>query len=145
MRNVVLPLTPNFILDIGRKVIAKFIMRNMKNEAQRERNMKFVEGAVPFKWKKTNIQNRKINLKPDLPKIKNEVFITHGPKDKFHPGETFYNYAKLTPKGRLLYLNGPDEDRELIAGILGTAFMNVKKEDGLPEILKPLEIDLKRE
>ncbi|MHA1245018.1 MAG: alpha/beta fold hydrolase [Candidatus Heimdallarchaeota archaeon] len=145
IRNVLLPITPSFVLGAGRKIIAKFIMRNMKNEAQRERNMAFVEGAVPYKWKKTNIQNRKIDLKHDLHKIKNEVFITHGPKDKFHPGEAFYNYTKLTPKGRLIYLNGPDEDRELIAGILGTAFMNVTKDDGMPEILKPFEIDLKRE
>ena len=145
MRRIVLPLTPNFVLDGGRKIIAKFIMRNMENQAQKERNMAFVEGAVPYKWKKANIQNRKINLKPDLHKIKSEIFVTHGPKDKFHPGYTFYNYAKLIPKGRLLYLNGPDEDRELIAGIFGTAFMNVQKEQGLPDVLKPFEIDLKRE
>ena len=145
LRNVILPITPNFVLSAARKIIAKIVMTGMKNEAQKERNMAFVEGAIPYKWKKANRHNRKINLAPELPKIKNEIFITHGPKDKFHPGYTFYDYAKLAPKGRFIYFNGPDEDRELIAGVMGTAFMNVKKEDGLPDILKPFEIDLKRE
>jgi pimeloyl-ACP methyl ester carboxylesterase len=143
--NVFLPLTPVFVLSAARNIIAKIIMANMKNEAQKERNMKFVEGAEPFKWKKTNYQNRKIDLTPDLPKIKGELFLTHGPKDKFHPGQTFFNYSRLVPEGRFIYFNGPDEDRELIAGVLGTAFANVKKEDGIPDILKPFEIDLKRE
>ncbi len=143
--NVLLPLTPAFVLGAARNIMAKMIMRGMKNEAQRERNMKFVEGAVTWKWKKANYQNRKIDLTPDLPKIKNEFFITHGPKDKFHTGQSFYDYAKQTPKGRFVYINGADEDRELIAGVLGTAFANVKKEDGLPDVLKQFEMDLKRE
>jgi len=143
--NWLLPIMPSFILGALRFVFAKIIMTGMKNEAQKERNMDFIRGADPFKWRKACLDNRKLNLVPDLHKIKNEVIVVHGTKDKFHPGETFYKYAKLIPKGRFLYMDTSEADRELLNGIVGTALANITKEQQMPEILAQFEVDLGRE
>jgi len=142
--NWVLPIMPPFAIGAFRFVFAKIIMARMKNESQKERNMDFVRGAVPFKWRKACLNNRKLNLVPDLPKIENEVFIFHGPKDKYHTRMTFYDYAKLIPNGRFFYMNTAEEDRELLTGIIGTAFAEITKEEVLPTVLAQFEVDLQR-
>lgn len=136
----VLPFMPAFVLGATRFVFAKIIMAGMKNKAQKERNMDFVTGAVPFKWRKGCLHNRRFNILNDLQKIKNEVFFFHGPSDKFHPGNTFYYYSKMIPKGRYFYMDTEPLDRELLTGVIGTAFIEITKDQGLPFVLKQFEI-----
>ncbi|NHK30674.1 MAG: alpha/beta hydrolase [Asgard group archaeon] len=141
----IIPFVPPFLLNIMKHLIARFIMRKMKNEAQIERNKAMLEDAVAWKWRKFPLQNHKFDLTNDFKKIESEVFVFHGPKDKFHPDGTFREIAKQIPNGRFFFMKTSDHLRETLAGVIATEFAKTTKEDGVPITLKPYEIDLMRD
>jgi len=139
-----LPIMPPFVLGMMRFLLAKIFLSGMKNQYQKQRNLDFIRGAHPYKWRKACLQNQHFNIIDELGKIKNEVFVLHGTKDKFHPGETFYDYAKRIPRGRFIYFNCDQEKRELFNGVVGSLFANVTKDKDMPSQLLSLEIVLER-
>ena len=90
-----------YIIDILKKLLGIIVMANMKNQAQKERNTEVVNEAVAWKWRKALIQNTNFNLYPHLNEIENEVFLFHGPKDKFHPREIYYKVSRMIPRSFL--------------------------------------------
>ena len=142
--NTLLRIVPMFILSILRLPIAYIFTAGMKNKDNRRRMIEFARGLQPWKFKKCTLQNNKFNIFEDLKKIKNEVFINTGPLDRYHPRLEYYNYAKEIPRGRFLFMNTDDEDRQLLAGVIGTEFAKVSKEEGLPEVLSKFEIKIER-
>ncbi|MHA1213391.1 MAG: hypothetical protein ACTSSH_13150 [Candidatus Heimdallarchaeota archaeon] len=140
-----LPILPPFIMGAFRFVFAKIILRTMKNQHQKERILDFIRGANPYKWRKACMQNLHFDITNQFDKISEEIFVVHGTKDKYHPGVTFYNYAKNMPKGRFIYFNCENELREIFNGILGSVFANVTKDKGMPDQIASLEIDLQRD
>ncbi|NHJ31542.1 MAG: alpha/beta hydrolase [Asgard group archaeon] len=139
-----LPIIPPFILGAMRFIFAKIFLAGMKNQHQKERNLDFISGADPYKWRKACMQNLQFDITNEINTITEEVFVVHGTKDKFHPGETFYKYSKDIPKGRFIYFNCENEKREFFNGVIGSAFANVTKEKGMPDEIASLEIDLQR-
>lgn len=142
-RNLVkflMPLMPPRVLGVMKFLFAKLILANMKNEAQKERNIDTVNSAVPWIWRKFSLQNINFDLTDELAKVKSEVFVFHGPKDKYHPEGTFLNVANSMPHGRYFYMETPDENRELLAGIIGTQFAYYEHTDAIPESLQAFEV-----
>ncbi|MHA1121547.1 MAG: hypothetical protein ACTSUW_02210 [Candidatus Heimdallarchaeota archaeon] len=140
-----LPILPPFIMGAFRFIFAKIVLRTMKNQHQKERILDFIRGANPYKWRKACMQNLHFDITNQFDKISEEIFVIHGTKDKYHPGITFYNYAKKMPKGRFIYFNCENELREIFNGIIGSVFANVTKDKGMPDEIVSLEIDLERE
>ena len=142
---LVMPVFPPFLLGALKFIIGKIIMANMKNEAQKERNIDMLESAVPWKWRKFSLQNVNFDLTDEMKKISNEVFVFHGPLDKFHPDEVFRNVAKRMPKGRYFFMKTSEENRELLVGVIATLFSSISEQDGVPDDLVPYEVNLNRE
>ena len=91
------------------------------------------------------MQNLSYDLTDTLKEIENEVFIFHGPKDKYHPEGTFEKVAEQIPRGRFFYMKTKDEDRELLAGIIATTFAKNENKTEVPESLQLFEVELNRE
>ena len=142
--DILIKVVPQFILSALRMPLAHLFLMGMKNKANKERMLDFCRGIQPWKFKRCTLQNNKLNLFNDLKKIKEEVFFTTGPLDRYHLRIEYYNYAKELSKGRLIFMNTPDPDRQLIAGIIGTEFMKITRDDGIPESIKQFEIDIER-
>ncbi len=142
--NAFIQITPTFILQAIRTLIARIYLVTMKNKAQKERMVAFMKGGDAYKFKKATRHNFKWDVIEELPRITEEVFITHGPLDKYHPRSAYYNYSKAIPKGRFIFMDTADEDRELIAGIMATEFAKVTKNDGIPKSLEQFEIKIER-
>ncbi|NHJ47402.1 MAG: alpha/beta hydrolase [Asgard group archaeon] len=133
-------ITPPFILGILRLIIARLFLLRMKNKEQKKRYMIKVRGVQAWKFRKCSFQNRKFDLRDKLPLIKNDVFIFHGPLDKYHPRIEFYSYAKAMPKGRFFFMETEKADRELLAGVIATEFAKMAKEEVVPKSLLQFEI-----
>jgi pimeloyl-ACP methyl ester carboxylesterase len=144
INNILLRIVPMSILNAIRIPIAYIFTAGMKNKDNKRRMIEFARGLEPWKFKRCTLENNKFNIFDDLKKIKNEVFINTGPLDRYHPRLAYYEYAKEIPKGRFLFMNTVDEDRQLLAGVIGTEFVKITKEDGLPDSLKQFEIKIER-
>ena len=136
INNVALRVVPKFILSALRMPLAHLFTMGMKNKTNKERMIEFARGIVPWKFKRVTLENNKMDMFDDLKKIKEEVFVTTGPLDRYHPRIAYYNYAKEIPKGRLIFMNTPDSERQLIAGIIGTEFVRVLKDDDIPKSIE---------
>ncbi len=143
--NVMMGIVPLFILSPMRTIFAKISLARMENQAQKDRLVAFLQGAEPWKFKQSFFQNKKFDISNDLSEIKSELFICHGPLDKYHPRIDYYNFAKTIPKGRFIFMETKDEDRELLAGVIATEFAMKTKTDGLPESLKSFEIPIHKD
>lgn len=137
-------LTPGFVLDIIKMLLAKIVLTNMKNETQRERNFATVNEGVGWKWRRTLIQNTNFNIYPQLHTIDNEVFLFHGPKDRYHPREIYYKISSMIPKCRFFFMDSEEEKRELMAGAIAKEFAKITKNDKVPKIFEQYEIAIKR-
>ncbi|MCE7743148.1 MAG: alpha/beta hydrolase [Candidatus Heimdallarchaeota archaeon] len=144
INNVLLRIVPKFILSVMRIFIAHIFTFGMKNKDQKERMIEFARGIEPWKFKRACLQNNKFNNFEDLKEIKEEVFLTTGPLDRYHPRIAYYNYAKEIPKGRFIFMDTPNNDRQLLAGIIGTEFAKQSKDEEIPDKIKQFEIKLKR-
>ena len=142
--NVAFRIVPKFILSPMRILLAYVYTAGMKNKAQRDRMIEFARGIHPWKFKRATLQNNKFNIFDDLKKIKQEVFLTTGPLDRYHPRIAYYNYTKEMPNGRFIFMDTPDKDRQLLAGIIATEFAMQTKDDDIPESIKRFEIILER-
>ncbi|NHK30284.1 MAG: alpha/beta hydrolase [Asgard group archaeon] len=133
-------ITPPFILGVLRIIIARLYLLKMKNEAQKKRYMLKVKSVQAWKFRKCTHQNRKYDISTKLPHIKKDISIFHGPLDKYHPREEFYNYAKTLPKGRFFFMETDKNDRELLAGVIATEFAKITKDEDIPQKLLQFEI-----
>ncbi|MHA1200003.1 MAG: hypothetical protein ACTSQF_11800 [Candidatus Heimdallarchaeaceae archaeon] len=144
LNNVLLRIVPKFVLSAMRIFIAHIFTLGMKNKEQKERMIEFARGIEPWKFKGACLQNNKFNTFDDLKKIKEEVFVTTGPLDRYHPRIDYFNYSKEIPKGRFIFMDTPNNDRQLLAGIIGTEFAKQSKDEDIPGKIKQFEINLKR-
>lgn len=137
-------LTPGFILDGIKMLLAKFVLLTMRNKAQKERNMATVNEAVGWKWRRTLLQNLSFDIYSDLNKIDNEVYLFHGPKDKYHPRKIYYTIACSIPNCRFFFMDAAEDKRELLAGAIAHQFAKQTKNDKVPEFFQQFEIKTER-
>ncbi|MFW9922191.1 MAG: alpha/beta fold hydrolase [Candidatus Thorarchaeota archaeon] len=140
----IIPILPPTVFEGLKTIFAKVILANMKNETQKERNWDTVDGAVGWIWRKFSMQNVNYDITNDLDKIEEEVFVFHGPPDKYHPEGTFQQIATKIPKGRFYHIDTQDRNREILAGVIGTNFAMNSKNDDSPVLFESYEIPLYR-
>ncbi len=141
---ILMQVVPKFILVPIKMPLAYIATMGMENKANRKRMLDFMRGVEPWKFKRCTLQNNKLDMFNDLKEIEEEVFFSTGPLDRYHFRSEFYGYAKEIAKGRFIFMNTPDEDRQLITGIIGREFMKVTQNEGIPESLKQFEIRIDR-
>ncbi|NHJ83864.1 MAG: alpha/beta hydrolase [Asgard group archaeon] len=135
-------LTPGFVLDVIKVIQAKIVLLTMKNKAQKERNIATVKAGVGWKWRRALLHNLNFDIYPNLREITNEVYLFHGPKDRYHPREIYYNITKAIPKGRFFFMDAKEEKRELLAGAIVKEFAFITQIEKLPEFFKQFEIKI---
>lgn len=131
---------PPFLIEVFKHLIVRMFLIGFKNESQRQRIYDYIKHAVAWKWRKAGIHNFKYDVSPILKDIEEEVQVYHGPFDKFHPGEHYFQMAKSIPNGKYIYLKTPEEHRELLAGIIALELGKTTKEAGIPKIFEQFEI-----
>jgi len=136
---------PPFALNLFKHIFVWLVFLGMKNKEQKKRIKKYIVEGDAWKWRRGGIDNFNYDLEDALPLIEDEVFIFHGPKDRYHPDIVFEEMTKATQKGRYFHLNCANDKRQILAGIIGYEFTNVKKEEGVPESFKPFEVEIIRE
>ncbi|NHJ47719.1 MAG: alpha/beta hydrolase [Asgard group archaeon] len=139
-----LPVLPPVIFGALKNIIGRSVMKNMTNEEQIKRNQANIDEAVAWKWRKFAITNVNLDINNELSKIKEEVIILHGPPDKYHPEGTFMKVAERIPKGRFFHMGVSNDIREIMVGVFATEFAKISKEDGIPKLLQPYEVELDR-
>ena len=141
---VLFSLTPSFVLDIIKNMIGFIFLMGMKNKAQKIRDIQIVKEAVGWKWKKAVLQNLQYNLYPDFSKIYREIFLFHGPKDRYHSRELYFDMISKIPKGRFFFMNCSDKNRELLLGSVVKEFAANNNNDPLPSIFEKYELIIPR-
>lgn len=142
--NVAFRIVPMGILSFLRMPIARVFTAGMKNKEQRERMIEFARGLEPWKFKKAVLNNNKFNIYENLKKIKQEVFFATGPLDRYHPRIAYYTYAQEIPKGRFIFMDTPNDDRQLLAGLISTEFAKQTAKEDIPKSIKQFEIPINR-
>ncbi|MCF2143792.1 MAG: alpha/beta hydrolase [Candidatus Heimdallarchaeota archaeon] len=138
----IMPILPPIFLTVFKKIIGMLIIANMKNKAQKERNMDTIESAVAWKWRKFSMQNVNFDITNEFQTIEQVVYVFHGPKDKYHPEGTFEHVAKAIPNAHFFLMKTSDALRELLVGVIATEFAFITKEDGIPTSLREFEVPL---
>ncbi len=139
---VINPITPPFVLGIIRMILAHTFLPDPKNVTQRDKILIFIKEAEPWKFRKSSMHIRDFNIINELPKIKNNVVICHGPADNLHKSEEYYHYVKSIPNCKLLITGVSDEEREHFFGIIANIFSSFEDIDSIPPPLKIFEIPL---
>ncbi len=142
--HAIIQIIPPNILGKLRLLITRIALRSMKNKEQKKRMIEFIKGGDIIKFQRSTKQNRKFNIIDKLQRIDNEVFVFTGPLDKYHPRMAYYSYAKEIPKGRFFFMETEEKQRQLLAGLIATAFSKVSSDEGVPQILLPFEISIDR-
>jgi len=141
---VINPITPPFILGIIRMILAHIFLPDPKNVTQRDKILLYIKEAEPWKFRKSTIHIRDFNIIDDLPKIKNNVIICHGPADNLHKSREYFLYAESIANCKLLVTTVSDEEREYFYGIMANIFSKSERVDTIPPSLKIFEIPLER-
>ena len=137
---VVNPITPPFVLGIIRMILAHIFLPDPKNVTQKEKILMYIKEAEPWKFRKSTIHIRDFNIVDDLPKIKNNVIVCHGPADNLHKSEEYFHYAKSIPNCKLLVTTVSDGEREHFYGIMANIFSKYEEIDSIPSPLDVFEI-----
>ena len=139
------PILPPFTVYILRPILKFFALRGMKEKVQRQRLETLIAAAVPWKWRRAAIASKNFEVFGKLHQIQEEVFVVNGTTDKVHDQKNYPIMAKEMPNGRFIFLKTHESNREFIMGTTALEFSKIKKEDGVPSILKVFEKKLIRE
>ena len=136
---------PPFMLNLFKHLFVNIALLGMKNKEQKNRIKNYIVEGDAWKWRRGGIDMFNYDLEKLLPQIEDEVFLFHGPKDRYHPDYIFEEMTKAMPKGRYFHMQCANDKRQLLAGVIGFEFTKISKEDGIPNSLKPFEIKLEKE
>lgn len=142
IRRFLIPLAPVPVIDLLRAPLTRIALRNMSEGPQRRRAESFIENAVLWKWKRAARQCLNFDLYGFVHQIDREIFVTNGASDIIHDNLNYPRISALLPRGRFLYLQTDEENRERLLGVLSKEFAAVSAADGLPESLARFERDV---
>ena len=144
--NWVVPVVPLWLWGLLKPIGKRIALWGMKEPVQRARAELFIDSADLWKWKHTALQARDVNLYESMGKIRQEVLVMNGVKDKIHDRRHYPELAALAPKGRFFYLPVDESLRERLLGIVAVlcaAEGNGENRTQLPAVLLEFEQDLK--
>ncbi len=133
------PFLPVAVVRSLRPLLARLMLGNMKEPAQRERAYSFVMSADIWKWKKTAEAARDFELHGALGTISKEIFVLNGTADKIHDQRDYPRIAQEMPRGRFLFMPTDERNRERLFGVAALEFARTTSAGGLPPTLARFE------
>ena len=146
--NWVVPALPLWLWKLLKPLGKRIALWGMKEPVQRARAELFIDGADLWKWKHTALQAKDINLYESIGRIRQELLVMNGVKDKIHDRRHYPELAALAPQGRFFYLPVDEALRERLLGIVAVILATQGYGDnssGLPEVLLQFERDLRED
>lgn len=140
--NYVVPVVPLWLWKLIKPFGKRIALWGMKEPVQRARAELFIDNADLWKWKQTALQVREVNLYDSMVRIRQEVLVMNGVKDKIHDRSHYPQLAALAPKGRFFYLPVDENLREKLLGLVAVLYAAGEWGDncaGLPEELRQFE------
>ncbi len=138
------PLLPAFFIDWLKPFFRWQKVRTIKEEVQARRSNELIEKAEIWKWKKTGIQAKDFFLLGRLHKITREVIVVNGTVDTIHDKTNYPKMARELPRGRFLYLETDENQRERLLGLVGREFAKVTSGTGVPSSFLEFEKEIIR-
>jgi hypothetical protein len=135
----VVPNTPLWLWALLRPLGKRIALWGMKEETQRRRAELFVDRATLWKWRRAGTQVRDAYLYDSMPKIRREIFVMNGVRDKIHDQMHYPRLAALAPRGRFFHLPVHEGQREQLLGLAAVLFARTSAGDPVPQELRPLE------
>ena len=139
MLNYIAPIIPIWLVILLKPLLKWLRLRKMTEKVQKQRADDFIKEAVMWKWKRAAFQTRHFELFGNLSKIDKEVFIFNATNDLIHDKRDYPKIAKEIPKGRFIYMETDESNRERIMGILGREFSKLSSYEGIPPIFRDFE------
>lgn len=136
------PILPIWLLHLMKPLLKWLRLRKMTEKVQKQRAEDLIKEAVMWKWKRAGFQCRHFELFGNLHKIDEEVFVFNATNDLIHDKKDYPKIAKEIPKGRFIYMETDESNREYMMGILGREFSKISSSEGIPPILKEFEIKI---
>jgi len=143
--NWVVPVVPLWLWAIIKPIGKRIALWGMKEPVQRARAELFIDNADLWKWKQTALQVQAVDLYQEMPKIRQEVLVMNGVRDKIHDRSHYPRLAALARKGRFFYLPVDEALREKLMGLVAVLFSSEEsshRSNGLPKVLRQFERDL---
>ncbi|MFW6360611.1 MAG: alpha/beta fold hydrolase [Spirochaetota bacterium] len=143
--NWVVPVVPLYLWKLVKPIGKRIALWGMKEPVQRARAELFIDNADLRKWKSTALQVQDVNLYEEMPKIRQEVLVMNGVKDKIHDRRHYPELAAMAPQGRFFYLPVDEALRERLLGIVAVLCAVEGCQDnrsGLPQALLQFERNL---
>lgn len=138
----VVPVVPLWLWKILKPIGKRIALWGMQEPVQRARAELFIDNADLWKWKHTALQVRDVNLYEEMPKIRQEVLVMNGVKDKIHDRSHYPQLAARAPGGRFFYLPVDEAFREMLLGLVAVLFAREQvghHSAGLPAELQQFE------
>ena len=135
----VAPLLPVFVTNLLKPFLRRAMIGDMKEKNQKARIERFIDEADTWKWKKSAEAARDFELFGSLARIEREIFVFNGTTDKVHDQRDYPRIARELPRGRFLYLEADEGERERLMAIACLEFARVPAAQGLPPALLPFE------
>jgi pimeloyl-ACP methyl ester carboxylesterase len=133
------PVLPALVLLALRPFVARSMLGDMQEPAQKLRAYSFVYGADPWKWKKAAEAARDFELFGRLSGIGREVFVLNGTNDKIHDQRHYPRIAMEMPRGRFISMQTNERHRERLFGVAALEFARASAWEGLPASLARFE------
>jgi pimeloyl-ACP methyl ester carboxylesterase len=133
------PLLPVFVTRLIKPVLRRALLGDMKEKFQKQRIDLFIDQADVWKWKRSADAALNFELFGRLGAISREIFVFNGTTDKVHDQKDYPRIARELPKGRFVYMETGERERERLMSIACLEFSRVRAADGLPPALAPFE------
>jgi pimeloyl-ACP methyl ester carboxylesterase len=133
------PLLPSGAVHLLRPLLRQALLGDMKETAQKQRTLSFVNSADIWKWKKSAEAARDFELFGRLHTVGRELFVINGTADKVHDQSHYPRIARELPGGRFLYLPVEESRRERMFAAVALQFARQSAAEGLPKTLAGFE------
>jgi hypothetical protein len=120
-------------------VLRRALLGDMKEKFQKQRIDLFIDQADVWKWKRSADAALNFELFGHLGAISREVFVFNGTTDKVHDQKDYPRIARELPRGRFVYMETSERERERLMSIACLEFARVRAVDALPPALAPFE------
>jgi len=138
----IIPLIPSFIIAIILKITSYFLFVGEKAEIQKNRMLHVIRDAEVWKWKKTALAAKNLNLFGKLSTILEEVLVIGGTEDRVHKANDIPRFADELPNGRFFNFGIDEYEREAAMGLILLEYSKITFEQKVPNFFVEYEKDL---
>ena len=141
--NTVVPVIPvmlwKLFLPLGRLVA----LWGMKEETQRRRAHAVISNADLKKWRQAALAIGDYDLELLVPQIDREISVFTGVPDKIHGQDKYPSFTRAMPHGRLFNIGVDESQRESLLGLIAREFACRREEEGVPQLFRAYEVDVR--